>query len=467
MLRQEIAGHRLLPPDANRLYVVYLPPEVRLTGNNLSGYHSMNFDLLKGTIYYAVITDQSALYPMGYPGGLTSFQKQTAVTSHELAEAVTDPNTVTGWRDYNPFSKTKGDEIGDISQDLARTSLNATGVLNGYVVQKEWSNRANASILVQSQPGWNDLGGQALVETVAAHTRDGHQIIFTLTSNGAVSFKEQDALLSPTWGLWGSLGGNVQAITVAADVAGCLQVFALGKDGAIYLDSETTANGLSWSGWSNLGGHDLRQMTVTANADGRLEVFALGGDWAVYHQWQTLAGTWSGWAGLGGYVQAITVGHDRLGRLEVAALGMDRAAYLIGQVTPNGGWGPWTGLGGYDLRQLLLANQADGRLVLFALGGDYAVYARTEGFGGPWTAWAGLGGYVQSIQVGHDAAYRLQVVAVGFNNHIYRMGQTQRNAGFGSWVDLGGNMISVALENNTSGDLLFYGLGNDHALYRR
>jgi hypothetical protein len=472
MLRQEIADGRVPPPDANRLYVVYLPSGVDVTATaGAGGYHRMDFDLIKGNVYYAVIKDLPGLHLKGAPLGLDSFQTQTVATSHELAEAVTDPDTITGWRDRDQTSQTKNDEIGDIPQDLSKTPGDATGMLNGYLVQKEWSNRANASILTQSQPGWNDLGGQTLTQTVAAHTQDGHQVVFALASNGTVYVKEQEALLSTTWGLWRSLGGNARSISVATDLYGRLQLFALNRDGSVSVNVETSHDATSFWGWSSLGGYALTQMTVSANQDGRLEVFALGGDRAVYHQWQTDTSSslynWSGWGGLGGYVQAITVGHDHLGRLEVAALGMDRAAYLIGQVTANGGWGAWTGLGGTSLQQLQMTNQADGRLMLFALGGDHATYCRTESLSLSWGNWTYLGGYVQSIQVGHDAAYRVQVVALGFDNQIYEVGQTQRNAGFGGWVGLGGNMTSFALANNPNGDLLIYALGNDHSLYAR
>jgi hypothetical protein len=55
----------------------------------------------------------------------------TECSTHELAEAVTDPDLQSGWFDGNASR-----EIGD----LANLVL---GVMNGYVVQAEWLNSLN------------------------------------------------------------------------------------------------------------------------------------------------------------------------------------------------------------------------------------------------------------------------------------------------------------------------------------
>jgi hypothetical protein len=168
MLRNEIAAHLLPGPDNNRLYVVYVAPNVYVTQggqnsvNNFAGYHSENFDLIKGTLYYAVIVDPTAGgTPKGSLDNFTDFQKQTVTTSHELAEACTDADTVLGWIDRNPFSSTYQDEIGDIPQDTLPTGQ-VTGYLgDGYAVQKIWSNVANASVLWGSN--FNVINGDLYV----------------------------------------------------------------------------------------------------------------------------------------------------------------------------------------------------------------------------------------------------------------------------------------------------------------
>jgi Ca2+-binding RTX toxin-like protein len=157
MLRAEITNHNLPGADDNRLYVVYVAPNVVVTGpdvnsaQNFTGYHARDTDYTggQGTLYYAVIVD-----PTGYPGarpksaadGLTPLQYDTITAAHELAEAATDADTHFGYRDYNPFSSTWQEEIGDVTADME----NGTGwgfALDGFAVQKEWSNNDNANIL--------------------------------------------------------------------------------------------------------------------------------------------------------------------------------------------------------------------------------------------------------------------------------------------------------------------------------
>ena len=128
------AGH-LTTPDANKLYVVYVDPNVavNLGGStsvrNFLGYHGAFYAANGTIIHYAVITS-----PGGKAGnagmGTSAMDQLTAVTSHELAEAVTDPNvnlTTLGWYD----DKLNG-EIGDITSN----NPNALVRLNGYLVQE-------------------------------------------------------------------------------------------------------------------------------------------------------------------------------------------------------------------------------------------------------------------------------------------------------------------------------------------
>jgi hypothetical protein len=131
VIQAQIDNGTLKNPDSNRLYIMYVEDGVVVrqglgTSHTLFlGYHNY----FKGTdaqgnpmnIYYAVIPYQAGRN--AHEKGLSEFDSSTEVTSHELAEAVTDPVPGTGWYDN------KRGEIGDIT--------NGQGVrLNGYAVQK-------------------------------------------------------------------------------------------------------------------------------------------------------------------------------------------------------------------------------------------------------------------------------------------------------------------------------------------
>ena len=90
---------------------------------DFAGYHDVFTDSSGATVYYAVVP-----YPSGtlFAQPLTPLQQATVVLSHEVSEAITDPDTGSGWLDPH-----RG-EIGDIT-------AGQIGILQGYAVQAVWS----------------------------------------------------------------------------------------------------------------------------------------------------------------------------------------------------------------------------------------------------------------------------------------------------------------------------------------
>jgi hypothetical protein len=133
-LRGWISDGTVPAANANTLYFVYMPPNVTVTDSQgdascqqLCGYHWY----IAGTspqVYYAVMPFPGC---SGCTGGLSTIQALTSISSHELCEAITDPQPWTGWNDNN------NGEIGDICAWKTQT-------LGNFTVQEEWSNAANA-----------------------------------------------------------------------------------------------------------------------------------------------------------------------------------------------------------------------------------------------------------------------------------------------------------------------------------
>lgn len=119
-------------PGPNRVYAIFLPPNVAaIMGGTRScqafcGYH----DAIDDEIFYAVLPYPSCV---GCIGALDEFDALTSTASHELAEAITDPIPGTGW-----YDDAHG-EIGDICAWQTKR-------LGQYIVQLEWSNRAQACV---------------------------------------------------------------------------------------------------------------------------------------------------------------------------------------------------------------------------------------------------------------------------------------------------------------------------------
>ena len=135
---QTLIGNGTVPvTTANTLYFFYLPPNVVVTFQGgascqaFCGYH----EHINNTIFYAV-------EPHITCGGCSFgsiLDSLTKVSSHELAEAVTDPNS-NGWFDPNT-----GDEIGDICNT-------STARLGAFLVQNQWSNARAACVLGGTTP---------------------------------------------------------------------------------------------------------------------------------------------------------------------------------------------------------------------------------------------------------------------------------------------------------------------------
>jgi hypothetical protein len=180
MLAHEI-GHlgsrNLTESTGQQVYVVYLPPGVHSQHDEadlqtLAHHDSFNMWYKHYSFYrqwwsydtvpYIVVPDPGTdpiwqTHTSDYngagdiAGGWTNFQKLTEVTTHELAETVTDPVLGTGWCGNDAYGNADASqEIGDLS-NLHWTTL------NGYYVQKEWSNYFNGD----NAPAFETYGGLA------------------------------------------------------------------------------------------------------------------------------------------------------------------------------------------------------------------------------------------------------------------------------------------------------------------
>jgi len=117
---------------ANTLYFIYMPPNVTVlfqgmqSCQNFCGYHQH----IGNSIFYAV---EPHITCVGCNFG-TILDSLTKVSSHELAEAITDPAS-NGWFDPNSL-----EEIGDICNT-------STTRLGGFLIQNQFSNARAACVI--------------------------------------------------------------------------------------------------------------------------------------------------------------------------------------------------------------------------------------------------------------------------------------------------------------------------------
>ncbi len=164
LLAQINAGHLPAPildasGNVNTIYMIYFPPNKTITLHNSTScapggfcaYHGTTSDTFNlKNILYGVFPDmQSDSSCFNACGSSDVFGNYTSVTSHELAEAVTDPDV--GLVPFLParsplawYDEPNNQEIGDLcnGQQGSYTTNGAT-----YIIQYEFSNAASNCIL--------------------------------------------------------------------------------------------------------------------------------------------------------------------------------------------------------------------------------------------------------------------------------------------------------------------------------
>src|SRR5262249_9372734 len=162
-LQADISSGLLQAPNANTLYVVYVEPDVAVnlgfgqgtTQQGILGYHTAFVGANGAPIRYAVVVSPGgAARNSVLPEATTAIDQLTAVTSHELAEAVTDPDINSnvnkgrlGW-----FDPRRG-EIADITEN----NPNAFVRLDGHLVQ-EVADRNDQLLSIFAAPPSNLIG---------------------------------------------------------------------------------------------------------------------------------------------------------------------------------------------------------------------------------------------------------------------------------------------------------------------
>ncbi|MCU1279948.1 MAG: hemagglutinin protein [bacterium] len=154
---------KLPAPDNDTMYMIYFPDRIDPTDGSGSScvqpmgqfcaYHASYTTSAGQLVRYGVMPDMDAAGCMGGCGP-TGFPGLTDVSSHELIEAVTDPDNGTGWYDANGTQQTNCGEIGDI---CAVGGTMETAVIGGFTVQKEWSNKNSACIGTDPNAVVNDF----------------------------------------------------------------------------------------------------------------------------------------------------------------------------------------------------------------------------------------------------------------------------------------------------------------------
>ena len=233
-LQREVDAHTL-QPSTSTLYFVFVQPGVVVdigngqnSTNTFLAYHT-SFAYNGNLIRYAVVPYHGSAGNAQNVWLTSAFDSMTMAASHELAEAITDPDG-TAW--FDRF----GNEVGDIVNG-------STVYLNGYAVQREASIPASFSNFLAMTP---------------AGSKAGHSVTFSIVS-GALTVAETGGSTFTAANPTGETGPVVSISTQGIDQFGQPMTDVVFGDGNAYeyhdfIEPNPTADANpSFFPWTSLG----------------------------------------------------------------------------------------------------------------------------------------------------------------------------------------------------------------------
>lgn len=215
----------------------------------------------------------------------------------------------------------------------ATTSVVAIGT-NNLIYRKTVTDAGATS-------AWTSLGGIATTRASVTVAPSGVESVVVRGTNGQAYLRHRTG---SQWGAWQSLGGMLAPVAPAAAVTanGALTVAVVGTDNAMWVRSRSAG---TWSSWRRVGGGVNADIALSTTADKtRLVAVVRGNTQNGYLSIGSADGaSWTGWTNIGGILAsgpAVTVNGSAL---EVFVVGTDNRLYR--RSATNGtlvsGWTAW------------------------------------------------------------------------------------------------------------------------------
>jgi len=135
---------------------------------------------------------------------------------------------------------------------------------------------------------------------------------------------------------------------------------------------------------------------------------------------------------------------------------------------------PFEALDGHDIVKLAAERNADGRLSLFAIGGDGALYGRYQtAYGGGWNpdGWGSFGGgWIVQVASARNADGRIELFVRNVWGNVFVRHQVAPNGGWNpeGWIPFGGDgLISLAAAARPDGKIEAVAITDNGRMYHR
>jgi GH25 family lysozyme M1 (1,4-beta-N-acetylmuramidase) len=180
------------------------------------------------------------------------------------------------------------------------------------------------------------------------------------------------------------------------------------------------------------------------------------------------AGGGTGGGGGGTFQMSRRVANNADGRLELFARAPDNAIWHDWQDSPNGSWDGWNQLGGVTPNNPVVAANADGRLEVFTIVNGHLYHTFQLPGGGWYDGWvdSGNGNLTGEPAIIANADGRLEVFARDTGGALVHAWQTAPNGNWSDWASLGGVLHSdPGVGRNGDGRVEVFALGSDDRLF--
>ena len=316
--------------------------------------------------------------------------------------------------------------------------------------------------LDQAEP----VAGDDEAQTAQALSGPNDRVRAIAISNWTVTSTVESTANSPFFGPWGPLGGHdVRKLIVDKNDDGRIMLFAIGGDGQLYARYQTQVGG-SWNpdGWGPMGGTGVQQLVSARGQDGRLEIFARFADGHTYHRWQVVKnGGWNtGWSQFddGRPLSDLSVALRADGRLEVVGIISSGKAIERVQVAPNAGWADFAPVSNDNLvlRQIAISRNAQGYIEMLALDSNGTAQDLVEGIPYFTPSFVSSSGHqLRHPMLAMNGDGRLELFAIGGDNELYTVSQGLPGSSWGTWQDLGAQSDDhIAVASRADGGLVVF-----------
>ena len=308
-----------------------------------------------------------------------------------------------------------------VSYGNYRFNAIAAGDLNGDLVDEQitaWVTPGvtpTISMNIDKMPG--SFGRATSAPAAIAHANGDLDVLVRGYDHGL-----WDNRYDGSWGSWSKDGGGVllSGPSIASRVDEELDAFAVGMDNQVYHNHGLhSPDQVAWSGWVKVEcgeGFDeienpiflpeIPAPAVAARSGNQLDLFRRGPDNTLRWCHSSDGVNWGSWETLHGMLAsgpgAVSLGD---GRMQVYALGMDGALWYR---THSGGWGAWQrletpeGVAGNAFP--VLTSPAEGQVTVYLAGAENRIWSIHHN-GSSWGSWSSIDVTGGDLSKGIGAAY--------------------------------------------------------------